>query len=117
MDFGEGKKSIYALEGTEILIQRDKEVQLAAHDYGQAAASTSAACPTASRQQPRALPGHPVGGPQRGRAAHLVQLPTYNVEAARLCEKRGKYCVVNNTYEPQDTTVYRGATAPALHCI
>ena len=27
MDFGEGKKSIYALEGTEILIQRDKEVQ------------------------------------------------------------------------------------------
>ena len=35
MDFGEGKKSIYALEGTDILIQRDKEVQLAAHAYGE----------------------------------------------------------------------------------
>ena len=22
--------------------------------------------------------------------------------------KNGKYCVVNNTYEPQDTTVYTG---------
>ena len=22
--------------------------------------------------------------------------------------KNGKYCVVNNTYEPQDTTVFRG---------
>ena len=28
VDFGEGKKSIFALEGTEILIQRDKEVNL-----------------------------------------------------------------------------------------
>ena len=35
VDFGEGKKSIFALEGTEILIQRDKEVQMAAHEYGQ----------------------------------------------------------------------------------
>ena len=34
VDFGEGKKSIFALEGTEILIQRDKEVQMAAHEYG-----------------------------------------------------------------------------------
>ena len=54
MDFGEGKKSIYALEGTEILIQREKEVQLAGKSSwpptttAKAAASTSADCPTAS---------------------------------------------------------------------
>ncbi|MFR4979424.1 MAG: 1,3-beta-galactosyl-N-acetylhexosamine phosphorylase N-terminal domain-containing protein, partial [Butyricicoccus sp.] len=32
VDFGEGKKSIYAYEGTEILVQRDKEVQMAVKD-------------------------------------------------------------------------------------
>ncbi len=34
IDFGEGKKNIYALEGTEVLVQRNKEVQMAAHDFG-----------------------------------------------------------------------------------
>ena len=29
VDFGEGKKNIYALDGTEILIQKDQEVQMA----------------------------------------------------------------------------------------
>ena len=31
----------------------------------------------------------------------------YNVEVHAYV-KNNKYCVVNNTYEPQDTTVYRG---------
>ena len=31
----------------------------------------------------------------------------FNVEVHAYV-KNGKYCVVNNTYEPQDTTVYRG---------
>ena len=34
VDFGEGQKNIYALEGTEVLVQRNKEVQMAAHDFG-----------------------------------------------------------------------------------
>ena len=34
VDFGEGKKSVYALPGTQVLIQREKEVQLAANGYG-----------------------------------------------------------------------------------
>ena len=33
-DFGEGKKSIYALEGAQVLVQRDKEVQLAVNEFG-----------------------------------------------------------------------------------
>ena len=32
---------------------------------------------------------------------------SYNVEVHAYV-KNGKYCVVNNTYEPQDTTVYTG---------
>ena len=31
----------------------------------------------------------------------------YNVEVHAYI-KNGKYCVVNNTYEPQSTTVYKG---------
>lgn len=31
----------------------------------------------------------------------------YNVEVHAYI-KNGKYCVVNNTYEPQETTVYKG---------
>ena len=34
VDFGEGKKSIYALEGAQVLVQRDKEVQMAVNEFG-----------------------------------------------------------------------------------
>ena len=34
VDFGEGKKSIYALEGAEVLVQRDREVQMAVNEFG-----------------------------------------------------------------------------------
>lgn len=34
MDFGEGKKNIFALPDTEILIQKDKEVQMAVNTFG-----------------------------------------------------------------------------------
>lgn len=34
IDFGEGKKNIFAFEGTKILVQRDKEVQLAVDGFG-----------------------------------------------------------------------------------
>ncbi|MCI8869539.1 MAG: 1,3-beta-galactosyl-N-acetylhexosamine phosphorylase [Lawsonibacter sp.] len=105
-DFGEGKKSIYALEGARVLVQRDREVQLAVNQFG------------------------------RGRAVYISGLP-YSFENSRLLHrallwsahseeqlcrwlssncnvdvhayvKNGKFCVVNNTYEPQSTTVYRG---------
>ena len=38
---------------------------------------------------------------------HCWYSTNYNVEVHAYV-KNGKYCVVNNTYEPQDTTVYRG---------
>ena len=34
VDFGEGKKNMYAYEGTDVLVQRDKEVQMAVHEFG-----------------------------------------------------------------------------------
>ena len=39
----------------------------------------------------------------------------YNVEVHAYV-KNGKYCIVNNTYEPQDTVVYKGdGTSFNLH--
>ena len=35
VDFGEGKKSMYAYPGTEVLVQRDQEVQMAVHSFGE----------------------------------------------------------------------------------
>ena len=34
VDFGEGKKNIYAFEDAEVLVQREKEVQMAVKDFG-----------------------------------------------------------------------------------
>ncbi len=34
VDFGEGKKNIFALDGTTILKQKDKEVQMAVNEVG-----------------------------------------------------------------------------------
>ena len=38
----------------------------------------------------------------------------YNVEVHAFVAN-GKYCVVNNTYEPQDTVVYTGDSSFGLH--
>lgn len=106
VDFGEGQKGVYALEGAEVLVQRDKEVQLAANAFGS------------------------------GRGVYLSGLP-YSFENCRLLHRAvlwaahgekdlakwfssnsgtevhayvesGRFCVANNTYAPQSTTVYRG---------
>ena len=106
VDFGQPRTGIYALEGANVLKVANREVQLAVNEAG------------------------------RGRAVYISGLP-YNFHNARLLHrallwaahgegllhtwfsqnpnvdvhayvKNGKYCVVNNTYEPQSTTVYRG---------
>ena len=114
MDFGEGKKSIYALEGTEILIQRDKEVQLAAHDCGAGRGVYISGLPY-SFANSRALYRAILWAAHSEDELHTWFSSNYNVEVHAYV-KNGKYCVVNNTYEPQDTTVYRGdGSSFALH--
>ena len=106
MDFGEGKKSIYAKEGTTILVQRDKEVQMAVNEFGAGRAVYISGLPYTfenSRVLYRAIlwASHDEDG------LHKWFSSNYNVEVHAYV-KNGKYCVVNNTYEPQDTTVYKG---------
>ena len=106
INFGEGKKSMYALPGTEILVQRDKEVQLAANDFGGGRGVYISGLPYTfenSRLLYRAIlwSSHDEADLNKWFSTN------YNVEVHAFV-KNGKYCVVNNTYEPQQTTVYRG---------
>ena len=104
IDFGEGKKNIYALEGTEVLAQRNKEVQMAAHDFGKGRAVYISGVPYSfanSRTLYRAI----LWSAHSEDELHTWFSSNYNVEVHAYV-KNGKYCVVNNTYEPQDTTVY-----------
>ena len=114
IDFGEGKRNIYALEGTEVLVQRDKEVQMAAHDFGKGRAVYISGVPYSfanSRTLYRAI----LWSAHSEEELHTWFSSNYNVEVHAYV-KNGKYCVVNNTYEPQDTTVYTtDGSSFALH--
>ena len=114
IDFGEGKKNIYALEGTEVLMQRNKEVQMAAHDFGKGRAVYISGVPYSfanSRTLYRAI----LWSAHSEEELHTWFSSNYNVEVHAYV-KNGKYCVVNNTYEPQDTTVYTtDGSSFALH--
>ena len=113
VDFGEGKKSIYAFEGTEILVQKDKEVQMATNAFGNGRSVYISGLPYSfenSRVLYRAILW----------AAHGEEIlnkwfsTNYNVEVHAFVAN-GKYCVVNNTYVPQDTTVYTDSGSFDLH--
>ena len=106
IDFGEGKKNIYALEGTTVLRQIDKGVQLAVREFGKGRGVYISGLPY-SFENSRLLYRSVIWA--SGDEENLCRWfsTNYNVEVHAYV-KNGKYCVVNNTYEPQKTCVYRG---------
>ena len=106
VNFGDGKKGVYALEGTQVLIKRDGDVQLSVNDAGKGRAVYVSGLPYS---------------PQNARLLHRAVMwashaeeelrrwfsenPAVDVHAY---EGSRKYCVVNNSAEAQSTTVYRG---------
>ncbi|NCB93774.1 MAG: 1,3-beta-galactosyl-N-acetylhexosamine phosphorylase [Clostridia bacterium] len=106
VDFGEGKKNIYAMPNTTIIKQTEKEVQMAANEFGSGRGVYISGLPYSfenSRLLYRAImwASHDEDG------LHKWFSTNYNVEVHAYV-KNGKYCIVNNTYEPQSTTVYLG---------
>ena len=106
VDFGEGKKGVYALEGAQVLVQQDREVQLAANDFGQGRAVYISGLPY-SFENSRLLHRAVLWTAHSEDQLNLWLSSNYNVDVHAYV-KNGKFCVVNNTYEPQSTTVYRG---------
>ena len=106
VDFGEGKKNMYALEGAQILIQRDRQVQMAVNRFGAGRGVYISGLPyslTNARLLHRAILW------SCGAEGELERWFSANVNVdVHAYEATGRFCVVNNTDEAQHTTVYRG---------
>ena len=113
VDFGEGKKNIYALPGTRILVQKDKEVQMAVNGFGKGRSVYISGLPY-SFENSRVLYRAILWSASAEEQLHKWFSSNYNVEIHAFVAN-GKYCVVNNTYEPQDTTVYTDTGSFDLH--
>uniref|UniRef100_N2ADX2 D-galactosyl-beta-1-3-N-acetyl-D-hexosamine phosphorylase n=1 Tax=Eubacterium plexicaudatum ASF492 TaxID=1235802 RepID=N2ADX2_9FIRM len=113
IDFGEGKNNIYALEGAEVLMERDKNVRLAVNHFGAGRAVYISGLPynfTNNRLLHRAILW------SAGQEDRLCRWFSENIHVeVHAYVENGKYCVVNNTDEMQHTVIYRGdATEFAL---
>ena len=106
VDFGEGKKNMYALPGTKILVQRDREVQMAVNEYGSGRSVYLSGLPY-SFENSRILYRAVLWSSHSEDSLHEWFSENYNVDVHAYV-KNGKFCVVNNTYEPQSTVVYKG---------
>ena len=106
IDFGEGKKGIYALPGTQVIVQRGKEVQLSANAFGAGRAVYLSGLPY-SFENARLLHRALLWSLHREKDLHKWYSVNPHLEV-HAYEKAGKFCVVNNTYELQYTKVYRG---------
>lgn len=106
VDFGEGKKNIFALPETEILIQREKEVQMTVKEFGKGRGVYISGLPY-SFENSRILYRAVLWSANAEEELNCWFSTNFNVEVHAYV-KNNKYCVVNNTYEPQDTVVYRG---------
>ena len=113
VDFGEGKKSIYAFEDTDILVQKDKEVQMAVNAFGDGRSVYISGLPY-SFENSRVLYRAILWAAHGEEILHKWFSTNYNVEVHAFVAN-GKYCVVNNTYVPQDTTVYTDKGSFNLH--
>ncbi len=106
IDFGEGQKNIYALEGAKILVHHDKEVQMAVNEFGKGRCVYISGLPY-SFENSRILYRSILWSAHEEGNLYQWFSTNFNVEVHAYV-KNGKYCVVNNTYEPQKTTVYKG---------
>lgn len=106
IDFGESNQYIYALENTEVLAAEDRKVHLAVNGFGKGRSVYISGLPY-SFENSRLLYRAILWCTGDEESIHKWFSSNYNVEVHAYVEN-GKYCVVNNTYEPQSTTVYKG---------
>ena len=106
IDFGEGKKNMFALEGTTILVQKEKEVQMAVNEFGKGRSVYISGLPY-SFENTRILYRSILWSTHDEEDLNKWFSSNFNVEVHAYV-KNNKYCVVNNTYEPQKTRIYRG---------
>ncbi len=106
VDFGEGQRSVYALEGAKVLVQRDREVQLAVNAFGSGRGVYISGLPY-SFENCRLLHRAILWAAHGEDCLEKWFSSNCRVEVHAYVES-GRFCVVNNTCESQSTTVFRG---------
>ncbi len=106
INFGRGQKDVYALEGSEILIKHEKNVQLCVNEFGKGKTVYISGLPY-SFENSRILHRAVMWATNSEDDLNAWYSTNYNVDVHTYVANK-KYCVVNNTYESQKTTVYRG---------
>ena len=99
-------KNIYALDGTKILAKTGDDIDLAVHEFGAGRAVYISGLPF-SFENNRLLYRAILWSAGDEKNLHRWFSTNYHVEVHAYVAN-GKYCVVNNTYEPQETEVYTG---------
>jgi len=106
IDFGEGMKNIYALSDAEILKKEGEDVQMAVNQFGDGRSVYISGIPYSfenSRMLYRAI----FWAASMEQEMKKWYSSNYHVEV-NYYPATGKYCIVNNTYEPQETVIYDG---------
>lgn len=105
-DFGEGGRNVYALEGTEVLVQKSKEIKLAANEYLQGKCVYISGLPY-SFENTRLLYRAVLWAAGLEKSLKRWFSTNLNTEVHAYPDN-GKYCVINNSFERQKTKVYLG---------
>lgn len=104
-DFGEEVRNIYALDAT-IISQKNLNVDLAVHDYGKGRSVYMNGLPF-SFENARLLYRSLYFASHKEDDMKRWYCENYHVEI-NYYPSTNSFCVVNNTYEPQESVVYRG---------
>lgn len=106
-DFGEGMKNVYALsEDTEIVEYSDGEVHLSAHPYGKGRGIYLAGLPYSYENTRLLMRCLYYSAKKEGEMKRwFADNPLCEVHAYPLT---GKFAIINNSQEPQNTLVYDG---------
>ena len=99
-------EKMHELERDVAKYWKEKEVQLAVNEFGQGRCVYISGLPYSFRNS-RVLYRAVLWSASAEDELNRWYSTNYNVEVHAYV-KNGKYCVVNNTYESQDTVVYKG---------
>ncbi|MFT4007262.1 MAG: 1,3-beta-galactosyl-N-acetylhexosamine phosphorylase [Lacrimispora sp.] len=107
IDFGEGMKNIYALPDGVVIKTDGQDVQMAVHEFGKGRSVYISGIPY-SFENSRLLYRSIFWAAGKEQEMKKWYSDNYNAEV-NYYPATGKYCVVNNTYESQETVIYDGA--------
>lgn len=106
LDFGQGGRNVYALEGTEVVIAVDREIKLAVNSFGKGHSVYISGLPY-SLKNARLL--HRALLWASGKQDDLKRWHSTNVHVEiHAYPATKKYCAVNNTSKPQETILFLG---------